>query len=176
MIRFFTVAALVVMLALGAGSVASADTSSTPCTIGDAQANFEAPLPHLGGISSPCQYRLFIDGLAVTFCEGDYILGGAANIVDYVNAGLTREQGIEELERLGQRVWLDGVEQSLAGTAVKDGIHPRFGHIVYQHFAFITQLTPGHHVSYFEGTTDGVVDITATVDLAVLPRTDASCM
>jgi hypothetical protein len=132
-----------------------------------------APPPR--GTSSPCQYRLFIDGLTVTFCEGDYVLGGAVNLVEYVNAGLTRAQGIEELDRLGQRVWLDGVEQPLAATAVKDIIHPRFGHIVYQHFAFIAQLTPGHHVSYFEGSTDGVVDLTATVYLDVLPRTDAAC-
>jgi hypothetical protein len=173
--RFTVVATVVAMLALVAGSSASANTSSRPCTLGDAQANFQAPLEHLIQSLGICQYRVFFDGSTFTFCEGDFILGGVNNFVDYKASGLTREEGIDELERYGQRVWLDGVEKSLIHTAVKDGIHPRFGHVVYQHYAVITQLAPGHHVSYFEGSTDGVVDFSATVDLDVLPRTDASC-
>ena len=175
MSRFFAVAALVAVLALGASSVASADTSSRPCTIGDANANFEAPLPHLGGVYGPCQYRVFFDGATFTFCEDDVILGGVVNFADYKNAGTTRDEGIDYLGTLGQRVWLDGVEQSLEHTAIKDAVHPVFGQVVYQHFAFVTSLSPGRHVSYFEGTTNGVVDLTATIGLNVLPRTDASC-
>ena len=175
MSRFFTIAALVAMLALSAGSVASADTSSRPCTIGDANANFEAPLPHLGGVYGPCQYRVFFDGATFTFCEDDVILGGVVNLIEYKNAGWTRDEGIDYLKSLGQRVWLNGIEQSLASTAMKDAVHPVFGQVVFQHFAFVTRLSPGHHVSYFEGTTNGVVDLTATIDLEVLPRTDAPC-
>jgi hypothetical protein len=168
-------AALVTMLVLGAGSVASAETSSRPCTIGDAQANFEAPLQHILGSLGVCQYRLFFDGDSFTFCEGDFILGGALDFVDYPAQGMTREEAIALLERFGERVWLDGVEQPLMHTAFKDGMHPRFGHLVYQHHAFIAQLPPGSYVSYFEATTDGVVELTATVTLHVLPSSDAAC-
>lgn len=173
--RAAVLATLVTILVLGAESAASAETSSRPCTIGDAQANFEAPLEHVFQSLGICQYRLFFDGDTFTFCEGDFVLGGSIDLVDYKAQGLTRKEAIELLELYGERVWLDGVEQPLMHTALKDGMHPRLGHVLYQHHAFIAQLPPGTYVSYFEATTNGVVDFTATVHLDVLPSSDASC-
>jgi hypothetical protein len=160
---------------LAAGSVAAAEPAEGPrCTIGEALANFEAPLPHIIG-HFDCQYRLFFDGRSFTYCEDDLILGGNNPFVDYQAEGWSREEGIAFLERVGDRVWLDGIEQQLMRTAYKDGRRPDGSHVVYQHHAFITQLPVGDHVSYWEGTFDGVVDESATVELHILPRTDALC-
>ena len=173
--RLVAVSALVAVFVFAAGFAASADSSSTPCTVGDAAANFEAPLQHLFESLGICQYRLFFDGETFTFCEDDVILGGVNDFFEYKAAGLSREAAIALLELDGDRVWLDDVEQPLLRTAYKDGLHPFFGHGVYQHRAFITQLTPGDHVSYYERTISGDLVFTATVNLHILPRTDDDC-
>ncbi|RPJ82878.1 MAG: hypothetical protein EHM13_08330 [Acidobacteria bacterium] len=134
---------------LAAGSVAAVDSvTRKSCTTGDARSNFEAPLEHIIGDFS-CQYRIFLDGRAFTYCEDDVILGGVVPLAEYKALGWSRERGIADLERSGDRVWVDGVEQSLMRMAYKDGQHPVFGR------AFITQLPVGDHVSYWEGTLDG---------------------
>lgn len=161
--------------ALTAGTAAIADPAGGPrCTVGEAHANLEAPLQEIIG-EPACQYRVFFDGTARTFCEDDVILGGINALLDYKASGLSRGEAIAMLERFGDRVWIDGVEQQLVETAYKDGWHPVFGHVVYQHRGFIARLPAGDHVSYWEGTTDGVVDGSATVLLHVLPRVDPRC-
>ncbi len=167
--------AVLSLTTLAASSVAAADSAQRKvCTTGDALSNFEAPLQHIIGDFS-CQYRLFLDGRTFTYCEDDVILGGINPLAEYKALGWSREEGIADLERTADRVWVDGVEQPLMRTAYKDGQHPVFGHSVYQHRAFITQLAVGDHVSYWEETLDGSVDATATVYLRILPRTDAFC-
>lgn len=176
MTRLSVVACVVAVLGMAGASAVSADTASRPCTVGDARANFQAPYEHLLASLGVCQYRLFFDGATFEFCEGDHVLGGVVNSIDYRAAGLTREEAIDLLKTLGPRVWLDGVEEPLASTVFKDGVHPLSGdHVVYQHHAFVKRLTVGHHVSYLEVTLDGVVDFTATVQLVVLPWTDSAC-
>ena len=160
---------------LAAGSVAAADPTQRPgCTIGEAQQNFQAPLQHIIG-NFACQYRVFLDGRSFTYCEDDVILGGTNLNVEYKALGWTREERIAYLERFGDRVWLDGIEQQLIRTAYKDGQSPTFGQVVYQHAAVITQLPVGDHVSYWESTFDGSLDGSATVQLHILPRTDPLC-
>jgi hypothetical protein len=137
-----------------------------------AQSNFQAPLNHL--LDSACHYRVWFDG-ASTFCEDDLILGGVNYLTNYKAEGWSRNEAIADIELAGDRVWIDGIEQPLMRTAYKDGQHPTQGHVVYQHRAFITQLAVGDHVSYWEGTFDGLPDGSATVQLHILPRTDAAC-
>jgi hypothetical protein len=174
-IRFVFVAAVLSLTMLAVSSVALADPpGGQRCTNGEALSNFQSPLEHIFG-DFACQYRVFFDGRSFTYCEGDVILGGDNVSIEYAALGLSREEGIAELERLGDRVWIDGVEQQLMRTEYKDGQHPVFGHVVYQHRAFITTLPVGDHVSYWEGTFDGAPDGSATVLLRILPSTDPSC-
>jgi len=77
---------------------------------------------------------------------------------DYKELGLTREQAIAEIELSEDRVWLAEVlpgggmgalvEQPLMRTSFKDTIHDVLGHIVYQHRAFIAQLSAGEYLSF----------------------------
>ncbi len=108
-----TVTALSVVI-LGASSVASADPAGGPrCTLGEAMANFEAPFQHFVqddlAVRFRCQYRLFLDGRTFTYCEDDVILGGSNQFVDYKALGWARLEGIAFLERIGVRVWIDGI-------------------------------------------------------------------
>lgn len=163
----------------------SAAATQERCTEGDAQALFQvSPLPrqvmqprgqdHPGLLEaySNCQYRIFNDGAQYTFCETDFIVGGIVAFWDYKAAGISRAEGIAELESAVDRVWLDGVEQTLRVTAYKDLLSVNMGLIVYQVRAFVTQLAPGDHISRWVATyDDGSVDI-ATVNLHILPTSD----
>ncbi len=168
---------------LAVGSVAAADPPGGPrCTMGEAKSNFQALLPHFvsddPSVQLKCQYRLFFDGGSFTYCEDDVILGGSnvfATYQELEELGWTRKEGIAFLERIGDRVWIDGVERQLMHTAYKNGQHPILGLMVVQQRAFITKFPVGDHVSYWESSFDGVVDFTATVQLHILPRTDALC-
>lgn len=152
------------------------------CTKGDAEALFQvSPLPrqvmqsrgqdHPGLLEaySNCQYRIFNDGASYTFCESDYIAGGIVAYWDYKAAGVTRTEAIADIESTVDRVWLDGVEQTLRVTAYKDLYSVNLGLIVYQVRAFVTQLGAGDYVSTWVATySDGLID-TATVHLHILP-------
>ena len=160
-------------------SMAAADAGEPRCTLGEAEANFYAPFQHFVAddlsVRFACQYRFHFDGRAFTYCEDDVILGGTNLYVEYKPLGWSRAEGIAYIERVGTRVWIDGIEQPLIRTGYMDGQQPVDGHSVYQHVGFITQLPIGDHVSYFEDSLDGIVDFTATVQLHILPRTDALC-
>ena len=99
-----------------AGSVAVADSAQRKaCTTGEALSNLQAPLQHIIGDFS-CQYRLFLDGRTFTYCEDDLILGGINPLAEYKALGWSREEATADLERTADRVWIDGVEQSLVRT------------------------------------------------------------
>ena len=178
--RLVFTAALFSVAIFVASSVALAGPAEGPrCTLGEAQANLEAPFQHFvtddPSVRFKCQYRVFLDGRSFTYCEDDWIHGGRNLFAEYPSLGWSREEGIAFLTRAGTRVWIDGIEQPLIRTGYKDGQHPIVGHSVYQNVGFITQLPVGDHVSYYEGTFDGVTDESATVQLHILPRTDALC-
>jgi hypothetical protein len=174
-LRYVLSAGVAVLLLVVAGSAASADRQPAQvCTIGDAWSAFEAPLGKL--IGNPCQYRLFWDGQTRTFCQGNPILGGVIAIYDYKALGVSRAAAIADLERSHDRVWVDSVEQPLMRTAYKDGESSLFGHVVYQHRAFIAELAAGEHISYWENTDPVFGVTTATVTLQVLPHTDPACV
>ena len=114
--------------------------------------------PRLVEAFNECQYRAFLNGDHFTFNEDDVFLGGISWLYDYKAAGITRAAAIAETEAIENQLWLaeaspDGqiigalVEQPLMRTAYKDFHHVIFGHVVYQHRAFITQLPPGNYVS-----------------------------
>jgi hypothetical protein len=171
---------LVVMVMLVTGPVASAKpTAPSPCTIGEAKSNFEAPYDHFVrddlAVRFRCQYRVFFDGRAFTYCEDDVILAGTIWFENYQALGLTRDEAIAFYERYEDRVWIDGIEQPLERTAWKDADHPVVGPVVFQQRGFITKLPVGDHISHYESTFDGNLDGTATVMLHILPRTDAAC-
>ena len=175
--KFLLTVALVLGIALAAGSFAAADPGQRPCTLGDAKANFEAPYPnHLLDSFGICQYRLFFDGETFTFCQDDVILGGVTYSAEYKDLGWSREEAIAWLELTEAHVWLDGVEVPLMRTVYKNGLHPRTGQmVVFQHRAFMTQLPVGQHTSYYEDFHPDFGLFTATVNLLVLPRTDPAC-
>jgi hypothetical protein len=175
-----TVAALSVTM-LVAGLVASASPAGgSRCTLGEARSNFEAPFEQFLADDPAdwfrCQYRFFFDGDTFTYCEDDVILGGINLFSNYRDLGWSRAEAIADLERIGTRAWVDGIEQQLMRTAYKDGENLFSGAmVVYQHRAFITQLPVGDHVSYYEESFDGIVVFTSTIQLHILPRTDAAC-
>jgi len=178
--------ALLGMLLPGAAPSAAADIAPAAvqerCTEGDAEALLQvSPLPrqvmqprgqdHPGLLEaySSCQYRVFNDGATYTFCESDFIVGGIVAYWDYKASGISRADAIAEMESAVDRVWLDGVEQTLRVTAYRDLYSVNLGLTVYQVRAFVTQLAPGAHVSEWVATyDDGSVD-TATVHLDIVP-------
>ncbi len=183
--------ALVGALLPGVAPIAAASTGADlnaaavqeRCTRGDAEALFQvSPLPaqvmrprgqdHPGLLEaySNCQYRVFRDGATVTFCEDDFIVGGIVAYWDYKVDGISRAEAIGILETAVDRVWLDGVEQTLRVTAYKDLNSVNLGVIVYQVRAFVTQLQPGDYVSTWVATYPDGPDDTATVYLHILPR------
>ena len=174
--RWFYSVALVLTcscaLLLGPGTAAGS-VPTAPCTLGDAQKTFEKPFGNL--IGSACQYRLFFDGDTYTFCEDDFILGGVVWFWEYPELGVTRAEAIADIEANEDHVWIDGSEQQLMFTAYKDGQHPVFGQVVFQHRAFITQLPVGEHTSYYENFHPDYGLTAATVTLQVLPRSDPAC-
>jgi hypothetical protein len=177
------VVALVAVILVVTGTVASqAQGVSQRCNEGDAQAMLQAePVaaemlrrgqdhPGLLDTLAACQYRVYLDGRTFTFCEDDVILGGLVWFWPYVTAGISREDAIADIELIQDRVWIDGEEQTLERTAFKDLHTLLFGQIVYQQRAFITQLPPGDHESFYLSTDPRFPDFTATVHLHVLPH------
>jgi hypothetical protein len=176
----FGVAAPVVATS-DASSVAAAEEPQ--CTSGNAQAVFQA-LPVTAAVMLPrgqdhpglleaaihCQYRVQRDGESVTFCEDDVIVGGIVWFWPYEADGISRAFAIADIQLIEDRVWLNGVEQVLQGTAFKNFVSAAFGVAVFQHRAFITQLPPGDHTSAWVSTYPGFPDETATRHIHVLPR------
>lgn len=183
-----TVLWLAVLAPVNASTSAAASTGVTQqstCTTGDVSALVQTlPVPYSmfrNGQDHPglleayfdCQYRVFVDGATFTFCEGQPFTGGVVEIWDYKAEGFSRQYAISDLELVGERVWIDGVEQTLQRTAYKDANHAVFGIIVYQSVYFTIQLPAGDHVSTWVETYPGYPDSTATITLHILPR--ASC-
>jgi hypothetical protein len=162
--------------------VARAD--ATTCSYGNAQALFQAFPPLFNyqpreDFFPECQYRLFLDGEHVTFDEDDWFVAGIVLYVEYQQLGETREAGIADIEKYGNRLWLseigaDGqvgtpVEQSLMETTYKDLHTADLGLIVYKHFGVILHLPPGDYLSTWESSYEGEVVDLAEVTLHVLP-------
>ena len=180
--RRVSVGAIVAGLLSVPAPVAVAD--ATTCSYGDAVAVFQAFVPFFNhqprdDFLPACQYRAFFDGEHVTFQENDWFVGGIVWFADYQQLGQTREEGIAELEKYTDRLWLseigpDGevgtpVEQSLMETAYKNLDTPDFGLIVYQHRGVILHLPPGDYLSTLEISFEGAVIEVDEVTVHVLP-------
>lgn len=167
---------LAASLGIGVSVVSAAPSESVDeagCTSGNARSMFESFFSFLEDAVPPCQFRLFWDGQTVTFCEDDVILGGVNYRWGYDELGelgMSREDAVADLELFEDRVWLDGVEQLIEETAIKDADTERFGRIVWLQHAFFAQLEPGDHTSLWVGSYDGVPDASATVTLHIVPR------
>lgn len=120
-----------------------------------------------------CQYRVFNDGATYTYCEGQTILGGVVELDFYKSEGISRKEAIGYIEAASDRVWIDGVEQTLYRSAYKDYNRPVVGVTVYQNRSFTIALAAGDHVSTYVSTYPGYPDFTATITLHILPQ--ASC-
>ena len=161
--------------------IASAEAQYQPCAIGDAQAILEVhpisrkltrlgpDMPGLVDANARCQYRVFLDGNEVTFCESDVFLGGITYFYDYKDAGISRTEAIAALEGFDDRVFIDGQEQQVLRTAYKNVVLDSVGPTVYQHRAVFLQLPPGDYVSYWENTHPEFGFASATVILHILP-------
>lgn len=158
------------------------------CTIGDVTSDlqaFEIGLYYASGFPGPlkvaglggslnCQYRFFLtekpNGNPWEFCEDELFLGGAVVLLPYVEAGLSRQEAVEELDRLGSILYFGPVsgaisEQSLVETNDKEVVLPDRGNTVYTQDAFITQQPPGTYLSSWTQTFDGAPQ--ATIDVLV---------
>lgn len=137
------------------------------------QDNMNVRMAGLGGGIENCQYRLFLDGQTFTFQSSDYILGGTVILMPYKDLGLSREEGIAEINKneiitkLGP---VDGelVEMDLTYTSYKD-IILHGDQIVYQGSGFITQLEPGEYKNYTEFYYQGELVFTSTVYIIIEP-------
>jgi hypothetical protein len=143
---------------------ATAAPVEPPCSQGDALAVFESfgTFVRLNEEVPPCQYRLYADREHFTFNDEDWFVGGIAQFFTYEELeqfGMTREEGIAELETITSRLWLakigprgkvveTPVEQLLMQTAYKDS--SLFGGLVYTHFGVILNLPPGDYLSIYE--------------------------
>jgi hypothetical protein len=147
---------------LGPVVPAAADSIEPPCSHGEALAVFESfgTFTRLHDVLS-CQYRLYEDREHFTFGDEDWFVGGIAHFLTYEDLeqfGMTREEGIAELETITSRLWLakisprgqvgTPVEQSLMQTAYKDT--SLFGGLVYTHRGVILNLPPGDYLSIYE--------------------------
>jgi hypothetical protein len=161
------------------------------CTYGDAQALLlEAPVaatqsdrsdrPHLGGLWDECQFRLYENRETFTFQEDDHILGGIAWWWTYEEMdafGWTRAEAIEDLELVTDRIELAVRDGDRWGpfepvpvivTSYRDA--QLFGtHIVFNHRAFIAQLTAGEYLVRWTESYPGTRDFRSTVRLLVTP-------
>lgn len=139
---------------------AGAAAIEEPCSRGDALAvwNSFATFLRLEDAYPPCQYRLFWDGEHATFHDSDWFVGGNAQFFfasDLEQFGLTREEGIAELEKWTGRFWLAKigprgkvgtlVEQSLMLTPFRDEKG-----IVFRQVGVILNVPPGDYLSVFE--------------------------
>ena len=186
------VALVVASLAGVVPSVAASDVTPeraaqhAACTVGDAQAVFQA-LPLTAGVMLPrgqdhpglleasvrCQFRVWHDGETFTACQDDVILGGIIYFWPYKADGISRAFAIADTELFKDRVWLNGQEQVLERTPYKN-VETPLGTALWQHRAFITQLPPGEFASVWVSSYPGVPDDTATVTLHILPREQCS--
>ena len=193
--RFAIVIGLAVagVMALGA-QTAAADTKDR-CTYGGAQAllhsfpvgatqSLRSDRPHLGQLLDRCQFRGYEDGETFTFREDDYILGGIVWFYGYEEFDEfgfeSRAEAIEDLRLVTQRVEMATVTDGIAGPfepvplietkyrdaqlAVND-----WGHIVFNHRAFITQLPAGEYLVRWTESYPGQPDFVSTVRLLVTP-------
>ena len=143
---------------------ASSAAVEEPCSRGDALAVFDSfpTFVTLEGGYPPCQYRLFWDREHVTFHDGDWFVGGIAYFFtdeELQQFGMTRQEGIAELENIAGRLWLATIgprgkvgtliEQSLMTSGYKDG---RLGDegVVYRQDGIILNLPPGDYLSVYE--------------------------
>ena len=181
--RLVLAVAAVCAIGLIAGSVATASSPPTsPCTYGEAMHSFQAPLTTFNPdilfptYGNECQYRLWADGETMTFCEGDFILGGAIYYWEYQVLHMPRKEAIADIKLNEDHVWIDGVEMPLMDTGIKDGQGPYLGvKVVYQQRALIAHLSVGTHTSYHENFHPDYGLTTSTVHLMVLPDTDPAC-
>ena len=172
----------VCVVGLAAGTVAAAGAAPTsPCTYGEAEHTFQAPFTSIDPdvpfptFGNECQYRLYADGETMTFCEGDFVLGGVIYFWEYPVLDISREEAIADIELNEDRVSIDGIWMPLMDTGIKDGQNPFFGKVVYKQRAFIAQLSVGEHTSYWENFHPDYGLSTSTVDLVVLPRANPAC-
>src|SRR4051794_37932337 len=181
-ITFALIASSVAFAPVSAATSTAGTTAQSTCTEGDVAAlGQELPVAYRmvqNGQSNPglpaayqgCQYRVFADGATYTFCEGQPILGGIVELDYYKSEGISRQEGINNIALETDRVWIDGVEQTLHLSAYKDYNRPVVGITVYLNKSLTLQLPAGDHVSTWVGTYPGYPDSTATVTLHVLPR------
>jgi hypothetical protein len=163
-------------------STSTGTTQQSTCTEGDlaalgqelpvAYAMYQNGQDHPGLLEAylDCQYRVFFDGATYTYCEGQTILGGIVELDFYKAEGISRKEAIGFIELAGDRVWIDGVEQTLHESAYKDYNRPGVGITVFQNRSFTIALPAGDHVSTYVGTYPGYPDFTATITLHILPR------
>jgi hypothetical protein len=167
MARRYSVGVLAAGLLVAAAPTAGAAT--TACTYGNATAQMQAFPPLVihrsGGEYPPCQYRVFFDGDEYTFQDTDWILAGIVSFYDYKAVGVSRTEGIADLEKWDDRLWLAPigpggtlgapVEQELMITGYRNAVHPVFGLVVYRQAGVILHLPPGDYLSVHEATYDG---------------------
>lgn len=159
---------LVLIVTFGATTgTARAEEHMPRCGKGEVQSAFQA-LPvglwtvgesraGLGGAATHCRLNIFDDGATYTFRSSDLIIGGVVNFIPLEFLGVTYREAVDILLTAEDRVYMGPagtpvdqlVEQELKASAFKSAMHPDFGHIVYQHKAFITQLEPGDYISYY---------------------------
>ena len=181
---------LVAGMLLTAAPAATADTfigtDDNGCSYGDAEASSEAFYPFFEhkpreeNSIPPCQYRIWLDNDHFTFTEDDWFFGGNALSFDYEAEGITRDEAIAILERVGHRLWLAKIdsrgkrigpliEQPLQLSGFRDGSEAGGGAVVYQQVGLILQLPPGDYVSVYEETFDGQRFFDADVILHIVP-------
>jgi hypothetical protein len=179
--RVFVVGLLGVLLGTYAPVTA---TAGPECSYGDAMAVFQA-LPPLfyhqprDALLPACQYRAFFDGEHVTFYEDDWFVGGSVFFWEYQQLGMSREEGIAELEKLTARLWLSEigpggevgspVEQPLMETGYKSLDTLDFGLTVYRHDGVILHLPPVDYLSTWEVSWEGEVIEHYEMTIHVLP-------
>jgi len=181
-VSFALIASSIAFAPVSAATSSAGATQQATCTEGDVAALGQVlPVAYRmvqngqshGGLPEAyhdCQYRVFADGATYTFCEGQPILGGIVELDYYKSEGISRQEGISNIAVAGDRVWIDGVEQTLHLSAYKDYNRPVVGITVYLNKSFTIQLPAGDHVSTWAETYPGYPDSTATVTLHVLPR------
>jgi hypothetical protein len=163
--------------------------SPTLCSGGGAQAllqimptaarlNVNTDLPRLGDIKDQCTFKFYEDGETRTFSDQDVILGGIVAFFTYNEFefyGVSRAEAIAYLELSTDHVEIATVVGGSAGTfedmplvvtKYRDAIGP-FGHAVYNHRAFITQLPAGEYLVRWTSSFPGEPDFISTVHLVI---------
>jgi hypothetical protein len=145
-ITSFLIVVATVALTSGIAAAPDGDESVNHCTIGEAEAAFQAWVPAVklwnglgidqGALGEGywlCQYRSFRDGAEVCFCEDDIFLGGSTlyELLEGPDA-LSRPEARESIAAWEFRVFItpDGGQESeldVMRTAIKGGLHPVWG-------------------------------------------------